>query len=478
MRILSFILLIFLLNISFSDELYDAEINLVKNACKNNDFTSKYLDNLDIDNFIKKEIQNDCVFISLDECLDIALKNNFDIEIENHDYKYYNYDYKNALTKFLPILSFNSYLTDYHGQILIGEVLSDNLHETALSVSFEARHDLTQGGRQIFEARAKKYFAKSRKNNYNYTKSQVLYLTVKYYYELLLAKINIEIYLRNFIERNAQLKLAENLKNVGFGTQFDVTRSKTESAQAQVNLYYALNDFRKVQSQLANILGIDVNTALMPFERSVEPFNLIDTTKDIDYFFNLALINRDDLKNFQNLIKYQKQIKNVYLTDFIPKPYITFHEEMQGTIDHKIKPNYQLGAYVDWIPGENIALGTISKIKAQNEQIKIAKLNFQNKYRYIKQDIVNSYWGSYFNNKQIQTAKNRVDYALESIQHAMYRFNNGQGILLDVIQAQTELTLARVEYVNAIIRYNISQTELLFASGTINKEILIKNYKP
>ena len=295
---------------------------------------------------------------------------------------------------------------------------------------------------------------------------------------MLLAKINIEIYLRNLIERNAQLALATNLKTVGFGSQFDVIRSKTESAQAKISLLRALNDFRKSQSELSNLLGIAPNTALMPFERTVEPFHLVDDTKDIDYFFNLAIKNREDLKNYKNLINYQKQLKNVYYSEFIPKPYITFHEEMQGTIDHAIKPNYQLGAYIDWMPGVNMALGTITKLKAQKEKIKEAILTFQNTLRSIEEDIINAYSTSYFNKQEIDVAKKRVDYSLESIQLAMYRFNNGQGILLDVIEAQSEMTLSRVEYVNAIIRYNISQTELLYNTGTINKEILIKNYKP
>ena len=463
---------------ALADEFYDAEINLVKNACKNNEFSSKYLDNLDIEKFIKSEIENEYVFVSLDECLDVALKNNFDIEITNHDYKYYDYDYQNALTKFLPILSFNSYIKDYRGQILVGEVLSDYIHETAISASFEARHNLTEGGREIFEAKAKKYYARARKHNYNYTKSQVLYLTVKYYYEMLMAKINIEIYLRNLIERNAQLKVATNLKEVGFGSQFDVIRSKTESAQANINLLRALNAFRKSQSQLANLMGINTKTALMPFERTVEPFHLVDDTKDVDYFFDLALKNREDLKNYDDLIRYNKQIKNVYMTDFIPKPYITYHQEVQGTINTSIRPNYQIAAYIDWIPGENTVFGTITKLKMQKEQIKLAALNFQNKLRSIQQNIINAYSSAYFNKKEIDTAKRRVDYALESIQLAMYRFNNGQGILLDVIQAQSEMTEARVEYVKSIINYNIAQTELLYNSGTINKEILIENYKP
>ena len=60
----------------------------------------------------------------------------------------------------------------------------------------------------------------------------------------------------------------------------------------------------------------------------------------------------------------------------------------------------------------------------------------------------------------------------------MLRFNNGKGILLDVIEAQSEITLSRAEYVRAIIKYNISQAELLFNTGIITKEVIDKNYKP
>ena len=60
----------------------------------------------------------------------------------------------------------------------------------------------------------------------------------------------------------------------------------------------------------------------------------------------------------------------------------------------------------------------------------------------------------------------------------MLRFDYGKGILLDVIQAQSEATLSRVEYVMSIIRYNISQAELLFNCGSLSLDMIIKNYKP
>jgi len=477
-KILILLIFIFLFQNSYSEELFDEEIVLNKNSIKFDDFSSKYIQDVDIENFIKKELNNDYVIVSLDECIDVALKNNFNIRINSHDYKSSKYEYQNALSNFMPILGVNAYITDYRGQMLVGQMLRDTLHETAISVTFEALHKLTEGGKQIFEAKAMKYFSKSRKHNYNFTKSEVLYYTTKYYYELLSAKENIEIYLRNLIERNAQLTLAQSLNEVGFGTRFDVIRSMSESAQAKISLLRALNNFRKSQAKLSEIMGINVETALMPCEHDVAILELVDVNQDVKKLFLSAVENREDLKNLKSLIKYQRNVKYTYLTEFIPKPYISFQEQFQGTVDHSVKPNYVLGGYIDWIPGQNTFFGTFTKVKAQKEIVKQSVLEFQNKLRNIQRDIISSVSNSIFNKKEMLTAKNRVDYSNESIKLAMGRFYNGQGILLDVIEAQSEVTQSRVEYINAIINYNIAQVELLYSIGKITKDKIVQNYKP
>lgn len=461
------------------DELYDLPIDILQTKnCTLNEFCKKYIDNIDIEKFIKQEIQNNYVIVSLDECLDIALKNNFDIAISEKEYYSSKYEYQNSLSKFLPILNTTSYIADYSGQILVGGVLRDRFHETAISVNITAEHDLTQGGKTIFEAKANKYFSKSKKHQLNFTKSEIIFYTVKYYYEMLLAKINIEIYLRNLIERNAQLTLAKNLYRSGFGTKFDVIRAQNFSAQASAKLYQVLNEFRLSQSKLANLIGIDVNVALMPFEDDIKMLNLVDENKEVEYFFNLALQNREDLKSYKDLICYEKQQKNILITDFIPKPLVNFQQQFQGTLGANINPNYILTGLISWQPGENIIFGTVTKIKAQNEKIKLRKLQFENKIREIKQAIIDARSVSIFNEKELEINKKRMEYSFESIKLAMLRFNFGKGILLDVIEAQTEATTSRIEYVSSVIKYNISQAELLFNSGIITADDIIKNYKP
>lgn len=482
MRILGLILIFMILNLNtgvWAEEFFENPIEFKTNEnCKLNEFCAKYIDDIDIEKFIEQEIKNDYVIVSLDECIDVALKNNFDMKIEEHSYKSSKYEYENALSKFLPKLGTSSYITDYSGQILVGGVLRDTFHETAVSANITAVHDLTKGGEQIFEAKAKKYLSRAKKHDWNYTRSETLYYVTKYYYEMLLAKISIEIYLRNLIERNAQLALTEKLEKSGFGTRFDVIRSKNESAQAKVSLLSALNDFRLSQARLANTMGIEVKTALMPFEDDIKPLHLVDENKKLDELFELALNNREDLAGIKDLISYEKQIKRVYITEFMPKPLLEYQQQFQGTLGHSVRPNYILAGYLEWQPGENLGVGTWTKIKAQKENIKVKKLEFENKLREIEQALTEAQSTSILNAKEMDITKRRMEYSRESIKLAMLRFNNGKGILLDVIQAQSEMTQARVEYVSAIIKYNISQTQLLFNTGQINEEILVKNYNP
>ena len=482
MQLLRVTLILLFLNLQFlsaKEVLFDSPIELIhKIDCSLDDFCQKFIDDVDIENFIKNELKNDYVVVSLDECIDVAMKNNFNIAILECDYFSSKYDYQNALSKFLPMLSTTSYISDYSGQILVGGVLRDKFHETAISVNITAQHDLTQGGKTIFEAKASKYFAKSKKHKLNFKQSEILFLTVKYYYEMLLAKIYIEIYLRNLIERNAQLTLAKNLAKSGFGTKFDVIRSQNASSEARANLLNALNDFRLSQTRLANIMGIDVKTSLMPFEDEIKPLDLVDENKNIEEFFELAKNYHEELKEYSDLIAFEKQVKNVYLTDFMPKPVVNFQQQFQGTINTSVNPNYIISGLLYWQPGENTFFGTVTKLKSQNEKIKMRKLEYENKFRNIQEQIVKSRSISIFNEKQMVINKNMLEYSKQGIKLAMLRFNNGKGILLDVIQAQNEATKSRVEYAHSIAKYNISQAELLYNCGQLKTNEIIENYSP
>ena len=105
-------------------------------------------------------------------------------------------------------------------------------------------------------------------------------------------------------------------------------------------------------------------------------------------------------------------------------------------------------------------------------------MEITNKLRGIKEDLLNSYYNSKLLLKQIDITKQQVEYATQTVELAEMRLDAGQGILLDVIQAQTFKTNARIEYLQSVIEYNINQVELLFNEGIIDIDKIVNGYKP
>lgn len=433
---------------------------------------------IELEKEITKFLEQEQTPVSLDECLDIALKNNFDIKTRFEAYKSSEFMHKNALAKFLPDFSYGWYSIYYRGQVLVGTALVDRFNELALSSTIMVTHQLTEGGKQIFEAKEKKFEKFQQKEELNFTKEETLMYTATYYWQLLQAKINIEIHLKNLYERIAQLKLTENLEAAGMGTKFDVIRQKNEVASAKRSLVEAMNDFRLKQAKLSNIMGIQIETTLYPVENEVVPNHLIDNTLTLEELYKTAENNRKDIKALQNKISAMKNERRAIYTEFAPKPRGFYQNQRQGTANIGLGENNVVGLYVDWNLGTNLGVGTITKAKAKTHEINAQIYDLTNKLRDIKEQLLDSYYNSKLLLKRIDITREQVDYATESVLLSEMRMDAGEGILIDVIQAQSQKTTARIEYLNAIIEYNINQVELLFDEGIIDIDKILKDYKP
>ena len=453
------------------EEQADNEINLNSNF-------SDCLKDVNVEEEVKNYLGDEPVYVNLKECLEVALLYNFYLKSANYDYIRAKWEYKNSLTNFLPDLSVNNYSVYYSGQVLVGAALLENFNELALSVYVRGTHQLTKGGEQIFEARSKKNLKFAQRHNLDFTRSEVLLYCAQYYYELLRTKLGIEIYQKNYKERCAQLVQTENLMNAGLGTKFDVIRSKTELAQAKQNLLDALQEFRLAQAKLANIMGVEITTCLMPIEMEAQMYTLIEENKTIEDMYNLAFSSREDVKKMRAQIQALREQKRMIYTQFVPRPRIIAQEQWQGTARAGLGPAIVLGAYVDWNLGQNMGAGTITQAKAKQAEIDKNIVDLEQSLRDIKESILKDYYESKISKDRIKISQEQTDYATQSVKLAELRLDAGEGILIDVIQAQTFKTRTRIELVNSTIRYNIAQVQMLFDSGIISKDEILKVYNP
>ncbi len=433
---------------------------------------------VDVEAEIIEHFRKEPLPVSLDECIGVALLNNFNIKATYSDYISSKWDYRNALAQFLPDVTFQAYSIYYKGQVLVGGVVPDEVKELAISGTMHVTHDLTKGGEQIFEAKAQKFKARANLNNLDFTKDEIILETAKKYYELLKAKISIEIQLKNLYERTAQLKLTQNLMEAGLGTKFDVIRSKSEQALAEQSLISYMETFRSAQAQLANVMGIDVSTAVYPIEIEMQPFILVDENLSPDELFKIAKFSRDDIKTLENQIKTMKQEKYKVYTEFVPKPRILYQGQFQGTARVGVYGNNVVGAYLDVPIGSRLGVGTVTKANSVQARIESAKYKLQQLLRDIEQNIISDYYSAELLKERIEIAKRQSNYATESVKRAELRLDAGEGILIDVIQAQGIKNNARIELLNTIVEYNVNQIQLLYDNGTISYDNIVKNYKP
>lgn len=478
MKILRVILILFLIFISFPCLIAKGRVEVTLEEERDYVKLREYISRINIEEEITEKLGVQPVYLSLDECIEIALRNNFEIQSAVKLFESARYEHRHSLARFLPNFGFNGFLMFVDGQVLVGEVLVDKFSEVALSGHGYLESDLTDGGRHIFLAKSAKRIERARNHQSKFTKDEMLRRTAENYYRLLNRKLDIEILIANYYERKAHLDYSLELNGVGFGEHFDVLRFESELAQAQQSLVEAIYNFRLAQARLANVMGVEVSTPIMPVETKAKLTQLVDERETVEGLYNIALLSREDLKAKMQEIESLKQLKYATYTDFVPKVSVNAQLGGEGTAEEGVSRNNIVGFFANVPIGQNLGVGTITKAKAQQKEIEAMEFEVKQLQHNIKEGIMNAYYNSTANEQREKISRKQIEYTQESTQIAEIRFRLEQGIFLDVIQAQHLNIDSRLEYINLITEYNINQVDLLFETGVISPANVLRNYTP
>jgi outer membrane protein len=105
-----------------------------------------------------------------------------------------------------------------------------------------------------------------------------------------------------------------------------------------------------------------------------------------------------------------------------------------------------------------------------------ALLQSNQQYLLVMEAVRASYLNMLTAKEQVKVAAEAVVSGTEQLRLANLRVAYGQGINLELIQAQQAYVTALTNHVQAVINYNIAQAQLLRDSGQISLETLTKEY--
>lgn len=433
--------------------------------------------------------------LSLQECRDLAVKNNKELRIAEEKIRMADYEKKAALTKYFPQISANgAYMWNQKDLNLLdmGQLsssLASSLGGLAqlpvVQQTVGAINDLQHldiqnvwvgnvalvqpvfmGGKIVTYNQITAY-AKELAMSMNDQKLQdLLYKTDETYWQVVslvnkkkLADAYVEL-LRKTDEDMAAL-IAEGVATQADGLSVKVKLNEAEMAQTKVNNGLALS-----RMLLAQLCGLPLTDTLTLADEQLDNFPVEERTTSVD--MNQAFMNRNELKSLDLAAKIYKKKERIVLADLLPTVafsanYFVTNPNLFNGYKNDFAGMFNLGVIVRvpitaWWEGSY-------KRNAARAETRIRQLEWEDAREKIELQVNQSVYKVNEASKKLAASNRNMENAEENLRSANLGFEEGVIPALNLMAAQTAWFSARSTLIDAQIDMKLTQVYLNKALG-------------
>jgi outer membrane protein TolC len=274
------------------------------------------------------------------------------------------------------------------------------------------------------------------------------------YYKALRTKETIE---KNIEQVKSHLIDIQNSYQAGLAIENDVLKVKVQLSNLELNKIEAQNNIEVSSIGLCNVLGIDVSSEI---ELSDKPEINNITRIDLREATNLAYKQRNDLKAQEFRTKAAESAIDVAKSGYFPQINVAANytyanpnsriqpakEEFKGTWDIGLSLSYDIWNWNTTAKQEEQAQETLIQAKLAKEQI-IDAISVETKQNAI---VVNRHID------KVKASQEVVAQAKENLRVTNEKFKAGAAINSDLLDAETSLLQAEINYISIICDYQIA----------------------
>jgi outer membrane protein TolC len=425
--------------------------------------------------------------ITLRDALMTGLDRNLDLAISRTNSKQKQFAYYSALGNFLPdpTLGFSDYFVK--GSIALpgnflsaarapnGAATSSGQTDIRLNHPFEVMHAGGQwyayrGGSVLFGSLEARNNYRAAQHQEHASLSDTLMTITQNYYNLILAEALLKIRIDAVRTSEEQLHRNQDRFHSGLATHLDVLQSETQLSRDRQALVDQQANRRSAALTLADSLNLTLAMDLNPVDLSVREVRLIDPKLDITRLLRIAIDNRPELKQYEELRLAAKKAIMVSAANLQPTVALSGNEYGIGPSGNI----HGLGVFAVNINWRLRGMGVVDSMDTAQArwQARQAALQATKELQTICSQVRNSYVQILDKERNVGETLNEVRSAREELRLAELRKSSGLGINLDIISAQRDYTQARVSRAQAMIEYNIAQAQLLHDLGMMSTDAL------
>lgn len=401
--------------------------------------------------------------ITLKQAIELALKNNKDIEVARLTVDRSRRQLQEANAALYPTL--DAQLQASNSKSAAAEISAQegftttngNEDTTAYDGSLTLTYNIYTGGSRVANIRRSQRQIRFDELDLERTVEETRFEAARDYYGLQNADAQVDIEQAAVDDANQTLKDAKLLEEAGLGTRFDVLRAEVELADAQQRLNTAMSNQDIAKRQLAETLNLGTKANLKTADEIKEAGTWDLSIEDT---IVLAFKNRAELEQFLTQREINAQDKQLALSQIRPQIDVFGSYDIldEADDDVDVADGYTLGTRLQW----SLFDGGAARARAKQAEtdINIAENQFANQRDRVRFEVEQAYFSLQSNKENIVTSNKAVELAEESLRLARLRFQAGVGTQTDVIDAQSQLTTARGNFLTAVIDYNQSLVQL------------------
>ena len=294
----------------------------------------------------------------------------------------------------------------------------------------------------------------------------VMYSAERAYYDVMLNQHLLEISVDAVKTSQAHLDNVRQKRKQGVSSDYDVLRAEVELSNFQADFIRNKNAVDISKTNLLKIMGVSQDSVF----KVIAEFVYEPSEMTLESAVQLAFSNRPDLFGKEFSIKYQNELLKISKSKYYPV-IGGFFEASEAKPDPHNPLLIEWGSI--WTAGASITLNAFDGLNREGSVI-----SQKARLRQSEIDLIDSEETALFEiNSAILGIQNAAEFvdsqklnltrASEGLRLVEVGFREGTNTQLEMLDAQSALTQARVNYYQSIYSHNVAKLILLKAMGTV-----------
>lgn len=435
--------------------------------------------------------------LTLEECRNLAIRNNKELQISGQKVKAADEERKAAFTKYFPQLSaMGGYMWNQKDINLLdmgalstklgsalgplaqlpvfGQLMGgvDEMQHLDVQNIWLGGVSLVQpvfmGGKIVSYNQITRYARELAESMNDLQLQEVIYKTDETYWQVVslankkkLADAYVDL-LRK-MDSDVAAMIAEGVATQAEGLSVRVKLNEAEMAQTKVDNGLALS-----RMLLAQICGLPLDEAMLLADENIETLPLRPHTETADV--NEALANRNELKSLELAAKIYRKKERIVLADMLPNValsanYLVTNPNVFNGFKNEFAGMFNVGLMVQ-VPLSGWWEGT-HKRNAARAETHIQTLQLMEAREKVELEVNQSVYKVNEAQKKLTASSRNMENAEENLRHANLGFEEGVIPALNLMEAQTAWVSARSNLIDAQIEVKLTEVYLTKAMGKL-----------